>query len=172
MNTRASAVEQLRLLTTVIEQCEESVLITTAQLDLPGPQILYVNPAFTRMTGYTFEEVAGETPRILQGPKTDRSVLNQLRKDCAEGKSSRGEVINYRKDGSEFNVEWNIGPVRDERGKITHFVATLREVSDRVDEKLFKSEKEFRSLFELSAVGMARAAGGQFPDAETAAHPA
>src|SRR5262245_22896932 len=117
MNSRASAVEQLRLLTSAIEQCEESVLITTAQLDFPGPQIIYVNPAFTRMTGYTFEEVVGKTPRILQGPKTDRSILNQLRRDCAEGKPSHGEVINYRKDGSEFNVEWKVCPVRNERGE-------------------------------------------------------
>jgi PAS domain S-box-containing protein len=156
MKKRGSETEQLRLLTTAIEQCEESVLITTARLDFPGPQILYVNSAFTRMTGYTLEEVVGKTPRILQGPKTDRSVLNQLRRDCAAGKPSHGEVINYRKDGSEFNVEWKVCPVRDKRGEITHFVATVSDITDRVDEKLFKSEREFRSLFELSAVGMAR----------------
>jgi PAS domain S-box-containing protein len=156
MKTRGSEVEQLRLLTTAMEQCEESVLITTAQLDLPGPEIIYINPAFTRMTGYSFDEVVGKTPRILQGPKTDGSIISQLRKDCEEGKLSHGEIINYRKDGSEFNIEWDIGPVRNERGEITHFVATLRDITARVDEKLFKSEKEFRSLFELSAVGMAR----------------
>jgi PAS domain S-box-containing protein len=156
MNSRGSALEHLRLLPTVIEQCSEAMLITTAQLDLPGPQIVYVNPAFTRMTGYTFEEVVGKPLSILQGPKTDRSVLSQLRTDCAEGKFSHGDVINYRKDGSEFNVEWSTAPLRDERGEVTHFVATLRDVTDRIDERLFKSEKEFRSLFELSAVGMAR----------------
>src|SRR6516164_2303217 len=105
MKTRGSETEQLRLLTTAVEQSTESVLITTAQLDLPGPQIVYVNPAFTRMTGYIFEEVVGKTPRILQGPKTDPSILSQLRSDCAAGKSSHGEVINYRKDGSELNVQ-------------------------------------------------------------------
>jgi PAS domain S-box-containing protein len=148
--------EQLRLLQTVLEQSTESVVITTAQLDLPGPQIVYVNPAFTRMTGYTLEEVLGKTPRILQGPSTDRSVLNRLRQDCAAGKVFQGKAINYRKDGSEFYLEWSIGPVWNERGEITHFIATQRDVTERqrIDEELRKSEEEFRSLFELSAVGM------------------
>src|SRR5262245_33757123 len=156
MNSGQRSEEQLRLLTTVVEQSTESVLITTAQLDLPGPQIVYVNPAFTRMTGYAREEVIGKTPRMLQGPKTDRSVLNRLRSDCAAGKVFHGEVINYRRDGSEFCLDWTVAPVWNERGEITHFVSTQRDVSDRqqVDEKLRKREEEFRSLFELSAVGM------------------
>jgi PAS domain S-box-containing protein len=103
-HTRAE--EQLRSLETAIEQSNESVMIMTARLDPPGPQILYVNPAFTKMTGYSPEEVIGKTPHILQGPKTDRAVLDQLRKDCAAGKVFHGETINYRKDGSEFHPEW------------------------------------------------------------------
>src|SRR5262245_57219761 len=51
--------DQLQLLSTIVEQSTESVVITTAQLDLPGPQIVYVNPAFTKMTGYTIDEVRG-----------------------------------------------------------------------------------------------------------------
>src|SRR5262245_62180077 len=123
--------EQLRLLTTVVEQSTESALITTAQLDLPGPQIVYVNPAFTRMTGYMPEEVIGKTPRILQGAKTDRAVLDQLRSDCSAGKVFYGKTINYRKDGSEFCLEWRVGPVRNEQAEITQFVATQRDVTDR-----------------------------------------
>jgi PAS domain S-box-containing protein len=148
--------EQLRLLITVVEHSSESVLITNAQLELPGPQIVYVNPAFTRMTGYTLEEVIGKTPRILQGPKTERSVLDRLRRDCAAGKVFHGEAINYRKDGSEFYLEWTVAPVWNERGEITHFVATQRDLTERlqIDERLRKREEEFRSLFELSAVGM------------------
>jgi PAS domain S-box-containing protein len=148
--------EQLRLLTTIVENSTESVLITNAQLELPGPQIVYVNPAFTKMTGYMPGEVIGKTPRILQGPKTERSVLDRLRKDCAAGKVFHGETINYRKDGSEFYVEWTIAPVWNERGEITHFVANQRDLTDRlqVDDRLRKREEEFRSLFELSAVGM------------------
>ncbi|MGH9849136.1 MAG: response regulator, partial [Blastocatellia bacterium] len=112
------AEDRLRLVNAAIEQSSESVIITTAQLDPPGPQIVYVNPAFAKMTGYTPEDVIGKTPRILQGPKTDRSVLNRLRKDCRAGKIFHGEVINYRKDGSEYRLEWSVGPVRNERGEI------------------------------------------------------
>src|SRR5262249_52434726 len=148
--------EQLRLLTTVVEHSTESVLITNAQLELPGPQIVYVNPAFTRMTGYMPEEVIGKTPRILQGPKTERSVLDRLRRDCAAGKVFHGETINYRKDGSEVYLKWTIAPVWNDRGEITHFIATQRDLTERlqVEERLRKREEEFRSLFELSAVGM------------------
>jgi PAS domain S-box-containing protein len=148
--------ERMRLLTTVVEHSMESVLITNAQLELPGPQIIYVNPAFTRMTGYMPEEVIGKTPRILQGPKTERSVLDRLRRDCAAGKVFHGETINYRKDGSEFYLEWTIAPVWNDRGEISHFIATQRDLTERlqVEERLRKREEEFRSLFELSAVGM------------------
>jgi PAS domain S-box-containing protein len=111
------AEEQLRLLKTAIEQSDESVIIMTARLDPPGPEIVYVNPAFTKMTGYAPEEVIGETPHVLQGPETDRSVLCRLCKDCATGEVFHGETINYRKDGSEFHLEWTAGPVRNEPAK-------------------------------------------------------
>ena len=152
------AEEQLRLLKTAIEQSNESVIIMTAQLDPPGPQIVYVSPAFTKMTGYAPEEVIGKTPHILQGPKTDRSVLSRLCKDCAAGKVFHGETINYRKDRSEFHLEWTAGPVRNERGEVTHFAAAQRDVTERrrVEEELRRSEEEFRSLFDLSAIGMAQ----------------
>src|SRR5262245_2804722 len=152
------AEEQVRLLKTAIEQSNESVMIMTAQLDPPGPRIVYVNSAFTKMTGHAREEVIGKTPRILDGPKTDPAVLDRLLKDCAAGKVFHGETIKYRKDGSEFHLEWTAGPVRKERGKVTHIVATLRDVTERrrIEEALRRSEVEFRSLFELSAIGMAQ----------------
>ena len=87
-------------------------MIVTAELDPPGPWIVYINSAFTKMTGYAHEEVIGKTPRILQGPKSDCSVLPCLGKDCAEGKVFHGEMVNYRKDGSEFYLEWSAGPVK------------------------------------------------------------
>ena len=150
------AEEQLRLLKIAIEQSNEPVIIMTAQLDPPGPKIVFVSPAFTKMTGYAREEVIGKTPHILEGPKTDPYVLSQLCNDCLAGEVFHGEAINYRKDRSEFHLEWTAGPVRDERGEVTHFAASQRDVTERskVEEELRRSEKEFRSLFDLSAIGM------------------
>jgi FixJ family two-component response regulator len=87
--------EQLRLLKTATEHSNESVVITTAQLDRPGPQIIYVNPAFTKMTGYASEEVIGKTPRILQGPKTElrfRSAPSPRRSARLETSRLRSKV--------------------------------------------------------------------------------
>jgi PAS domain S-box-containing protein len=143
---------QLRLLETAIEQSNESVIITTAQLDPAGPKIIYVNPAFTKMTGYASEEVIGKTPRILQGPKTDLSLLGQLRKDCAAGKVFHGEMINYRKDRSEIHLEWTAGPVRNERGEVTHFAVAQRDVTERrrIEEALRDSERQLRAILDHS----------------------
>jgi PAS domain S-box-containing protein len=150
--------EQLRLLLTAIERSDESAIIMTARLDPPGPEIIYVNPAFTKMTGYAPEDVIGRTPHILQGPATDRSLLRRLCKDCATGEVFHGETINYRKDHSEIHLEWTSRPVRNERGEITHFAAAQRDVTERfrVEEELRRREEELRSLFDLSAIGMAK----------------
>jgi PAS domain S-box-containing protein len=123
--------ESLRLLNSAVLQSKEAILITDAQLDLPGPRVVFVNPAFTTMTGYTAEEIVGKTPRILQGPRTDKAVLNRLRLNLERGEVFEGEAINYRKDRTEFVLEWQIAPIRNASGKITHFVATQRDITAR-----------------------------------------
>jgi two-component system, cell cycle sensor histidine kinase and response regulator CckA len=92
--------ELLRLLESAVYHTTEAVMITSADLDLPGPRILFVNPAFCAMTGYAADEVIGRTPRLFQGPETNRAVLEQLREDLTAGRPFHGEVINYRKDGA------------------------------------------------------------------------
>jgi PAS domain S-box-containing protein len=116
----------------------DSVLITDAQLEKPGPYILFVNPAFTSMTGYTAEEAIGKNPRIFQGPKTDRRLLHALREEIKAGRSASGEIINYRKDGSEFVLQWLITPVRGPDAEITHYFSIQRDISEqrRKDEEL------------------------------------
>src|SRR5215475_9583955 len=143
---------QLQLLKPAIEESNESVIIMTAQLDPPGPQIVYVNPAFTEMTGYAPQDVIGKTPHILQGPKTNRSLISQLCKDCVTGNVFYGESINYRKDRSEMCLEWHAGPVRNESGEVTHFAVALRDVTERrrVDEELRKSEAQLRAILDQS----------------------
>ncbi|MEO7319255.1 MAG: amino acid permease, partial [Chthoniobacteraceae bacterium] len=155
---RKLAEETLRLLSSALEQSRESIVITDAQLDLPGPGILFVNPAFTEMTGYTAAEVIGATPRILQGPKTDRALMRHLRETLARGEVFEGQTVNYRKDGTEFPMEWQIAPVRNAAGIITHQVAIQRDITKRKDAETERAELN-RQLIEVSHhAGMAEIA--------------
>lgn len=131
--------ETTRLLLSAVQQSKDSIIITTAKLDPPHPKIVFVNPAFVQMTGYTIEEVQGKTPRLLQGPNTDRVLLDDLRQHLSEGKPFHGEAINYRKDGTQFYIEWHITPIRNINGNITHFVAIQRDITPR---KNIESERD------------------------------
>lgn len=121
----------LKLLETAVAQAKEAVLITSARLDLPGPEILFANPAFTDMTGYSQEEILHKTPRILQGPKSNRAMLTALREALTRGEPFSGETVNYRKDGGEYYVEWDITPIRSSAGQISHFLSIQRNVTER-----------------------------------------
>jgi PAS domain S-box-containing protein len=114
-----------------VEASGEAILITSAELNEPGPRIEYANPAFTRMTGYEAGEVIGRSPRFLQGPDTDRAVLDRLRRALEAGEAAQGEAVNYRKDGSTYMVEWLITPVREADGRVTHWVSAQRDVTER-----------------------------------------
>ncbi|MDB6055402.1 MAG: Multi-sensor signal transduction histidine kinase [Verrucomicrobiales bacterium] len=142
-NKRAEA---LYLLNSAVMQSNESILITDAALEFPGPNILFVNPAFTRMTGYESGESIGRSPRFLQGPRTDREVTRRLRKNLENGDVFQGVTVNYRKDGSEFHLEWQIAPIRESSGKITHFVAIQRDISQRkkADSDLEEANRQLR----------------------------
>ncbi len=140
--------ESLRLLGAAVEQSKEAILITDSALDFPGPEIIFVNPAFSRITGYTAAEVIGKTPRILQGPLTDKSVLRRLRQSLERGEVFEGETVNYRNDGTQFNMEWQIVPLRNGTGKITHFVAIQRDITQRkrAEEESNQSREQLRAL--------------------------
>ena len=145
--------EQLRLLQSVVVNTNDAVIITeAAPIDEPGPRIIYANEAFTRITGYQSDEVLGKNPRILQGPKTDQSELQKIRRALAGWESVTVEVINYRKDGTEFWNEFSIVPVSDEMGIYTHWIAVQRDTTGRkqVEYALRQSEERFRSLIENS----------------------
>ena len=119
------------LLADAMRHVREAVLITTADLDPPGPAIVYANDGFCRMTGYARQEVIGKTPRFLQGPKTDRSELDRLRRQLSLGEPFDGEIVNYRKDGSEYVIEWYVVPLRNTAGEITHWMASQRDATER-----------------------------------------
>lgn len=122
--------ERLRLLEAALEQTRAAACITTAELDAPGPEIVYVNPAYLEMTGRSREEVIGTSPRIMQGPLTDRAELDRLRSDLEAGRRFTGETVNYRADGTPFIISWRIDPVLDAGGAVTHYVATQADVTD------------------------------------------
>ncbi len=121
----------LSLLRLAVEQAFDAIIITDAQIDRPGPHILYVNTAFLRMTGYAEREVIGQTPRLLQGPETSQELLQHLRHCLKEGLPFHGEGINYRKGGRPYQAEWRITPIRTDGGAPTHYMATLRDVTER-----------------------------------------
>ena len=118
----------------VMTECmTESVLITDADLNEPGPYIIYVNPAFEKMTGWTKEEVIGKTPRILQGPGTDHEIFKNLIDKLHRGETWSGRTINYRKDGSEFYMQWSIVPIRNEAWEIHQYLAVQKDVTHLVE---------------------------------------
>jgi len=145
VSREASAWWELDLMREVVTQVEEAILVTDADLDAPGgPRILYVNPAFTRMTGYSREEVIGRTPKILQGPGTDPEVLRELKTELRLGREFSAEALNYRKDGTSYMVGWSITPVRDRDGEIRHFASIQRDVT--VERELRDMERRDQRL--------------------------
>ena len=129
--------QHLRLLESVITNTTDAVLITEAEpFELPGPRIIYVNEAFTAMTGYTAAEVIGKTPRILQGPKTDKNELTRLGKCLRNWEVCEATLVNYKKSGEEFWINFALNPVADEKGWFTHWISIERDVTRRKNEEL------------------------------------
>ncbi len=121
-----------RLLGDVVHNMRDAVVVCAAEpLDAPGPAIIYVNPAFEAITGYSAAEIIGKTCRILQGPDTERSTLDRIRQALTERRSIRETVLNYRKDGTPFWAELQIDPIIDDRGCCTHWMSIQRPLQER-----------------------------------------
>ena len=146
--------QSLRMLNAAISRMDDILLITDADpIDGPdGPSIVYVNQAFERLTGYSAEEVIGQTPRFLQGPETQREELDRIRAGLERHEQVRAEIINYARDGQKYWIEMDITPLVDAAGKTTHFVALQRNVTERRKrvEDLELSEERFRLVTNAS----------------------
>ena len=136
---------ELTKLTEALEQSPAAVMIT----DKEG-RLEYVNPAFSKLTGYSREEVKGQNPRILQSGKVTESTYRQLWETITSGKIWKGELINKTKSGQEIWESASISPIFNAEGKITHFVAVEEDITERkeVEKKLKESEERHRMLLE------------------------
>lgn len=135
-----------------IRNLSEGVLITGDLVDWPGPEIIFANAAMERITGYPIAEIVGQTPRMFQGPATDRTVLEHVRTQLAEGRSVRCELINYRKNGTAYEAELFIAPVMDETGAITNFVSIHTDVSARkhLNRELIERQGRLRAILDTA----------------------
>ena len=124
--------QRLKLLESVITNSTEMVAILepVASTD-QGRSIIYVNEGFTKMTGYTADEVLGKTMQILNGPKTNKKEIERLDEAKKNWEFCQVEFINYRKDGSEFWVNTLMIPVADNQGGYSHWVVIGRDISAR-----------------------------------------
>lgn len=105
----------------------DSVMVTEPTDEPGASRIVFVNRKFTELTGYGADEVVGETPGMLQGARTEPEVIERLADDLRRGRTFHGQTINYRKDGTPFEIEWKVTPVLDDAGNATHYVAVQRQ---------------------------------------------
>ncbi len=129
----------------VAETANDIIIITTPDLDPPGPTIVYVNPAFSRLTGYAASEVIGLSPRVLQGPGTSRVTLDAIGAALRAGRAVHEKLLNFAKGGAPYWLDLRIVPLRDGAGAVTHFAAVERDVTldkRRLDELEFLADRD------------------------------
>ena len=113
----------------IAESANDVIIVTTPDLDSPGPTILYVNPAFTRLTGYSADEAIGHSPRMLQGPGTDQAALRAIGSALRAGREAHEKILNFGKNGGRYWLDLRIVPLRAPNGAVTYFAAIERDVT-------------------------------------------
>ena len=143
ISRRKQAEKQLRLQSEAMQAAANALVIT----DISGT-IEWVNPAFIKMTGYTFDEVKGQNPRLLKSGKHGQEFYRHLWETIKAGRVWKGELVNQRKDGKLYDEQMTIAPVKDESGEITYFVAVKENITERkrAEKALRRSEHQFREL--------------------------
>lgn len=133
-----------RLLTPVAEQLSDAIVISD-----PEGRVTWMNPAFTRLCGYTLEEMQGQKPgHLLQGPDTDPEIVALLRQAIRQRVPITVELVNYHKSGAPYVVSISLTPLRNRAGKPTGFMAVERETSSKQRE-LRRLENEVAQLYEI-----------------------
>jgi PAS domain S-box-containing protein len=147
VTARQLAEKTLEMRDRAIQAVSQGIVITDC--NQPDGHIIYASPGFERLTGYTQAEVLGRNCRFMQGPETDPNAVSVLRTAIRHGESSTVELLNYRRDGTEFWCEVRISPLHDATGQVTHFVGTIADVSERR-----ALEAQLRQSQKLEAVGL------------------
>ncbi|RLT96996.1 diguanylate cyclase [Ketobacter sp.] len=134
----------------IVENTQDIVIVTEANdIDYPtGPKIVYVNKAFEQLTGYSEEDIIGETPRMLQGALTDKASRARIQKALEAQQAVSETLLNYDCNGRPYWIEMNIMPLQNKYGEVTHFAAIERDVSERKfhQEQLEKRNQDLKSL--------------------------
>ena len=140
---RKRAEEQIQKLSHAIEQSPTTVVIT----DIDG-NIEYVNPMFTQLTGYLYEEAIGKTPRILKSGKTSPEKYKSLWGKITSGREWRGEFCNKKKNGELYWEFMSISPVKNSEGVITNYIAVKEDITQRklTEERLITYKEKLQSL--------------------------
>ncbi len=125
--------EQLLLYEAIIENSSDVVVVTDADLEASGPKIIFVNEAFTKVFGYTEDEIIGQTPALLSGKKTDQKAIKEMWRTVLAGEIYRGEFVSYNKKGEECWFSTAAFPIPDSEGKIVNFAATERDITAQKD---------------------------------------
>lgn len=141
---------ELTRLSEAVNQTDSTIVIT----DLDG-RIDYVNPAFSRITGYAREEIIGKNPKILNSGKTPPEVFRDMWDTIRQGQTWRGELINRKKDGDLYWERAVISPIKDEAGETAYFIAVKDDISDlkRAEEALRESEKQRETILQTTIEG-------------------
>ena len=127
---RSAATEALRLTQAAVESSSDGIVICDAQMpDLP---LVYVNPAFERMTGYSSVEAIGKNCRFLQLGDSEQPGLNEIRAALREHRTGEATIRNFTKDGAVFWNSLRVAPVHDARGNVTHYVGVQTDVTERI----------------------------------------
>mgnify|MGYP006140776149 CR=1 FL=1 len=137
---------RLKLLETVITQTKDAVVITDTDISMERlPNIIFVNPAFQKMTGYNAEEVIGKSPVLFMGPKSDLTELQKLEHSIQNVTECMVETISYKKSGEEYWVLFSMIPVHNKDGEHTHWISIQRDITqDKIQEK--EKEQLIREL--------------------------
>ena len=145
ITAKREAAEELQLLKKAVSHLNDIVVITAATgTDVAQPNIVFVNEAFERQTGFSRDESIGKSPSMLHGPKTQPDTLTRIRQARQKKESVRAELIKYTKTGEEYWVEFEAVPIINPQGELTHYVAIERNITERkqVEDKILQLNTE------------------------------